>query len=351
MQYTQLGSTGTFVSRLCLGTMTFGGNANPIGNLSLEEADQIVGRAIDAGINFIDTADVYTGGGSETVLGDALTGRRANLVLATKVSSRVGAGPNDVGQSRTHIMAGLEASLRRLKTDYVDLYQLHNFDRLTPMEETLRALDDAVRQGKVRYIGCSNYMAWQVLKALGISDLNRSARFVSVQSYYSLAGRDIERELVPAVTDQGLGLLCWSPLAGGLLSGKFDRSGTEDKDSRRAKLQFPPVDTERAFEIVDVLRDLAPKHAATPAQIALAWLLSRKVVTSVIVGVKRLDQLEDNLGATGVSLDADDLQRLDAASRLTPSYPGWIQTYRANSRVPQGHPFAGPSWGPGDEPV
>jgi aryl-alcohol dehydrogenase-like predicted oxidoreductase len=248
-------------------------------------------------------------------------------------------------------MAGLEASLRRLKTDYVDLYQLHNFDRLTPMEETLRALDDAVRQGNVRYIGCSNYMAWQVLKALGISDLNRSARFVSVQSYYSLAGRDIERELVPAVTDQGLGLLCWSPLAGGLLSGKFDRSGTEDKDSRRAKLQFPPVDTERAFEIVDVLRDLAPKHAATPAQIALAWLLSRKAVTSVIVGVKRLDQLEDNLGATGVSLDADDLQRLDAASRLTPSYPGWIQTYRANSRVPQGHPFAGPSWGPGDEPV
>jgi aryl-alcohol dehydrogenase-like predicted oxidoreductase len=194
-------------------------------------------------------------------------------------------------------------------------------------------------------------MAWQVMKGLGISDLNRSARFVSVQSYYSLAGRDVERELVPAVADQGLGLLCWSPLAGGLLSGKFDRSGTKDKESRRAKLQFPPVDADRAFAIVDVLRQLAPKHSATPAQIALAWLLSRSAVTSVIVGVKRLEQLEDNLGGTNVVLDKDDVQRLDDVSALAPSYPGWIQTYRANSRVPQAHLFTGPSWGPGDAPV
>ncbi len=351
MQYRQLGKTGTFVSRLCLGTMTFGGNANPIGNLSFNEADRIVGRALDTGINFIDTADVYTGGASETLLGEILKEHREKVILASKVSARVGPGPNDVGQSRIHIMAGLEASLRRMRTDHIDLYQLHNFDRLTPTEETLGALDDAVRQGKVRYIGCSNYAAWQVMKALGVSALQQTARFVSVQSYYSLAGRDVESELVPAIADQGLGLLCWSPLAGGLLSGKFDRSGAADKDARRSKLQFPPADEERTFVIVDVLKSLAETHGATPAQVALSWLLSREVVTSVILGIKKLQQLEDNLGALNIELSDQDLQVLDDVSRLAPSYPGWIQTYRAASRVPEGHPFAGPSWAPGEAPV
>ncbi|TIX90494.1 aldo/keto reductase [Rhizobium sp. P44RR-XXIV] len=351
MQYNQLGTTGTFVSRLCLGTMTFGGTANPIGNLSLGEAGRIVGVALDAGINFIDTADVYTGGGSEALLGDILKDRRDEVVLASKVSSRVGKGPNDVGQSRIHIMQALEKSLTRLKTDHIDLYQVHNFDGLTPMDEMLEVLDDVVRQGKVRYIGCSNYAAWQMTKALGISERRLLSRFVSVQSYYSLAGRDIERELVPAVIDQGLGLLCWSPLAGGLLSGKFDRDGAVDKDSRRANLQFPPVDENRIFDIIDVLKAIAGERECTPAQVAIAWLLSRPAVTSVIVGVKRSDQLADNLGAIDVVLSDEEIGRLEASNKLAPAYPGWIQTYRASSRVPSGHSVKGASWMPGEQPI
>jgi aryl-alcohol dehydrogenase-like predicted oxidoreductase len=351
MQYAQLGTTGTFVSRLCLGTMTFGGSAGPIGNLPVAEVDAIVGAALNAGINFIDTADVYNGGESEAVLGEALKLRREDIVLATKASGRVGRGPNDVGQSRIHIMQALEASLKRLRTDRIDLYQVHNFDHFTPMEEMLGTLDAAVRQGKVRYIGCSNYAAWQVAKAIGISEARRLSRFVSVQAYYSLAGRDIERELVPAIADHGLGLLCWSPLAGGLLSGKFDRGGTADTGARRASLQFPPVDDNRVFDIIDVLKAIAAKHEATPAQVALAWLLSRQAVTSVIIGVKRIDQLQDNLGALDLRLDAHDIEQLEAVSRLPISYPGWIQSYRAVGRVPAGHPFDLPSWGPGDRPV
>ncbi len=351
MQYAQLGKTGTFVSRLCLGTMTFGGVSGPIGNLPLREVEAIVGAARDAGINFIDTADVYNGGESEALLGEALGPHRDEFVLATKVSSRTGKGPNDVGQSRIHIMQALEASLRRLKTDHIDLYQLHNFDRLTPMEEMLGAFDSALRQGKVRYIGCSNYAAWQIAKAIGLSERDRLARFVSVQAYYSLAGRDAEREIVPAAIDHGLGVLCWSPLAGGLLSGKFDRDGTADGGARRASLQFPPVDEDKVFGIIDALKAVAAERNATPAQVALAWLLGRPAVTSVIIGVKRLDQLQDNLGTLAVTLAEGDLARLDAASRLPPSYPGWIQSYRASSRFPSGHAYDGPSWGPGEAPV
>ncbi|HWK43495.1 MAG TPA: aldo/keto reductase [Stellaceae bacterium] len=358
MQYRQLGTTGIFVSRLCLGAMTFGGpeNAisNAIGRLSLADTDRIVAAALDDGINFIDTADVYGAGASESLLGDVLKGRRNDVVLATKASGRVGPGPNDVGQSRLHIMQALEASLGRLKTDHIDLYQIHNFDRLTPLEETLGALDDAVRQGKVRYIGCSNLAAWQVMKALGISERRLLARFVSVQAYYSLAGRDVERELVPAIADQGLGLLCWSPLAGGLLSGKFDRSGATEKGSRRdargVENQFPPVDEAQAFDIIDVLKEIAGRHGASAAQVALAWLLAQPAVTSVIIGVKRVDQLADNLAAIDLELTEDDLASLDTVSRTAPTYPGWMQSYRARARVPGGHPFDGPSWGPGDGP-
>jgi len=354
MQYRQLGTTGVFVSQLCLGTMTFGeGSAgpSPMGNLNLTDVERIVDEAIGGGINFVDTADVYSSGNSEALVGEALKGRRNKVVLATKVSSRVGPGPNDVGQSRLHVAQALDDSLTRLKTDHIDLYQLHNFDRLTPLQETLEALDIAVRQGKVRYIGCSNFFAWQVVKALGISERRLLSRFVSVQAYYSLAGRDVERELVPAMVDEKLGLLCWSPLAGGLLSGKFDRSGSSDGDARRAKLEFPPVNRPQVFDIIDVLKDISRSRGASAAQVALAWLLARPAVTSIIVGVKRSSQLQDNLAATDLVLTTDEIARLDQVSGAAPTYPGWIQTYRANSRLPQGHPFAGASWGPGDTPV
>lgn len=355
MLYAQLGRTGTFVSRFCLGAMTFGGADNPAGNaigrLAQSETDAIVGQALDAGINFIDTADVYGGGGSETLLGEALKNRRHDVVLATKFSSRVGAGPNQVGQSRIHLMDALEQSLTRLQTDHIDLYQIHNFDPLTPIDLTLRALDDVVRQGKVRYIGCSNLAAWQLMKALGISERERLASFVSIQSYYSLAGRDVESEIVPAVEDAGIGLLCWSPLAGGLLSGKFDRNGSKDADSRRAKIQFPPVDEAQTFDIIDVLKAIAAKHEASSAQVALAWLLSRPAVTSILVGIKRPEQLTDNLKAFDVALTADDLAQLDEVSRSPARYPGWIQSYNAKGRVPQGYEFAGASWALGERPA
>ena len=349
MQYAQLGRTGVFVSRICLGAMTFGGPENPvtlaIGRLSQDETDAIVGQALDAGVNFIDTADVYGGGASEARLGDALKERRHEVVLATKLSARTGPGPNNVGQSpRLHIMEALEGSLHRLKTDHIDLYQIHNYDPLVPLDETLRALDDAVRHGKVRYIGCSNLAAWQLVKALGLSDHGNLSRFVSTQSFYALACRDIEAELIPALRDEGVGLLCWSPLAGGLLSGKFDRNGASDQESRRAKIQFPPVNEAVTFDIIDVLREVAAKKGVSVARIALAWLLAKPAVTSVICGVKRPDQLADNLAALDVPLDPDEMAALDEVSRPAPRYPGWIQTYRADGRVPQGHPVPGPSW-------
>lgn len=354
MQYAPLGTTGLFVSRFCLGAMTLGGADNPAGNaigrVIGAEADTIVGNAIDAGINFIDTADVYGGGGSETVLGEVLRARRRDIVLATKVGGRASLGPNNVGQSRRHIMESLEASLRRLKTDYIDLYQLHNYDPYTPMDAVLRSLDDAVRQGKVRHIGCSNFAAWQLMKALGISARQGLEPFVSVQSFYSLAGRDIEKEVIPAAADQGLGLLCWSPLAGGLLSGKFDRNGSCDSSSRRSKIAFPPVDEARAFDVIDALKAVAERRASEPAQVALAWLLAKPAVTSVIVGIKRPDQLKANLKALDVVLDEDDLRQLDEVSRPPASYPGWIQSYNAAARVPAGHRFDKPSWVLGEQP-
>lgn len=354
MQYEQLGQTGLFVSRFCLGAMTFGGADNPAGNaigrLSAGEADAIVGMALDAGINFIDTADVYGAGGSETVLGEVLKERRSDVVLATKVSSKAGRGPNDIGQSRGHIMASLEGSLRRLKTDHIDLYQVHTFDPFTPIETMLRSLDDAVRQGKVRHIGCSNFAAWQLMKALGVSARAGLEPFVSIQSFYSIAGRDVEAEVIPAVTDQKLSLLCWSPLAGGLLSGKFDRHGNSDASARRAKIAFPPVDEARTFDVIDGLKAVAQRRKSEPAQIALAWLLAKPAVTSVIVGIKRPDQLAANLSALDLVLDKGDLDQLDEASRIPASYPGWIQSYNAAGRVPAGYPFDGPNWTLGERP-
>jgi len=329
MQYSQLGNTGVFVSRLCMGAMTFGGAANPlfqvIGGLNQHDTDTLVTQCLESGINFFDTANVYSRGESETMLGKALGTKRKDVVIASKVFGRMGNGANDVGLSRLHILKEIDASLARLGTDYIDLYQVHGFDNYTPLEETLSALDAVVRAGKVRYIGCSNYAAWQVMKALGISAQKHLEKFITVQAYYSIAGRDLERELVPMMKDQHLGLLPWSPLAGGFLSGKFTRAGASDDASRRTKFGFPPVNLERGYSIIEVMQTIADQKHATVAQIALAWLLHQPVVTSVIIGARKTTQLADNLGAVDVALDADDLKKLDEVSRLTPEYPGWMQ--------------------------
>jgi aryl-alcohol dehydrogenase-like predicted oxidoreductase len=326
MKFRQLADTGVFVSELCLGAMTFGGGGQQwkvIGGLAQQDVDAIVHRSLDAGINFIDTADVYSAGESETLLGHALSGRRHGVVLATKVRGRMGPGPNQVGLSRIHIVEAVEDSLKRLGTDYIDLYQVHRFDPLTDLEDTLRALDDLVRAGKVRYIGCSNFFAWQLMKALAISRAQQLERFRCTQSYYSLAGRELEREMIPLLADQHLGLLVWSPLAGGFLSGKFTREGG-DEAARRATFDFPPVNKDKGFAILDVLGEVARVHGGSVAQVALAWILSRPHVTSVIIGARKLAQLDDNLKSIALSLSADQLSALDEASRLTPEYPAWM---------------------------
>ena len=337
MKYRKLGRTGLYVSELCFGAMTFGGRGfwSVIGKQSQEDADRLVGRALDAGVNFFDTADVYSEGESERLLGSALGSQRKYIVLATKVHGRVGSGPNDVGLSRGHIMQSIDASLQRLCTDYIDLYQIHGFDPLTPLDETLRALDDIVRSGKVRYIGCSNLAAWQIMKALGISERHGWMRFESLQAYYTIAGRDIERDIVPLLRDQSLGLLVWSPLAGGLLSGKFGRSTNGPESARRTTFDFPPVDKERAFHVIDVMQTIAQQKSISVAQVALAWLLAQSFVTSVIIGAKNTDQLDDNLGATGDLLDDLDLKRLETASALTPEYPAWMIERQGADRMPR----------------
>jgi aryl-alcohol dehydrogenase-like predicted oxidoreductase len=337
MKYRQLADTGVFVSELCLGTMTFGGRGGMwevIAGLDQSGVDAIVHRALDAGINFIDTANVYAVGESETMVGKSITGRRHDIVLATKVRGRMARGANDVGLSRLHIMQAIEASLRRLGTDYIDLYQIHRYDILTNLDDTLRALDDLVRQGKVRYIGCSNLAAWQMMKALAISREEHLERFRCTQSYYSLAGRELEREIVPFLRDQSLGLLVWSPLAGGFLSGKFTRSNSGDQAARRASFDFPPVNKEKAYDIIDVLLALARERSASAAQIALAWLLAQPVTTSVIIGARRLDQLEDNLRSVDITLSPEELTRLDDVSRLAPEYPAWMSGAIADDRLP-----------------
>jgi aryl-alcohol dehydrogenase-like predicted oxidoreductase len=334
MKYRPLADTGVFVSELCLGAMTFGGAGQfweQIGGLDQAAATALVHRALDAGVNFVDTADVYAAGESETMVGKALAGRRHEVVLATKVRGRTGPGPNQVGLSRLHVVEAVEASLRRLGTDYVDLYQIHRPDQLTTLEDTLRALDDLVRAGKVRYLGCSNLEAWVLMKALGVSRAEGLERFRCTQSYYSLVGRELERHTIPLLRDQGLGLLVWSPLAGGFLSGKFTRAGG-DEAARRAKFDFPPVDKERGYQVLDVLSAVAARHRASVAQIALAWLLAQDAVTSVIIGARKPEQLEDNLKAVEVSLTAEDLKALDEVSKLAPEYPAWMDALGSDRR-------------------
>ena len=337
MKYNQLGRTGLLVSELCFGTMTFGGKGfwTVIGQLPQAAADNLVARVLDAGVNFFDTADIYSEGESEKILGNALGKRRKDVVLATKVNGRMGDGPNEIGLSRGHIMRAVDDSLTRLGTDYIDLYQIHGFDPLTPLEETLRALDDLVRCGKVRYIGCSNLAAWQVMKSLWVSDRHNLHRFESLQAYYTIAGRDLEREIVPLLADQQIGLLVWSPLAGGLLSGKFNRESKGPENTRRADFDFPPVDRARAFAAVDVMAEMAAARGATVAQIALSWLLHQKAVTSVIIGAKSEAQLTDNLAAPQVALSEEELGRLDAVSVLPPEYPGWMIARQASNRYPK----------------
>ena len=310
--------------------MTFGGGEGiwgRIGALQQADAERLIGQALDAGINFIDTADVYAAGASEQITGQALKNLkvpREDVVVATKVFGETGTGPNARGASRSHILDGVKASLKRLQLDHIDLYQIHGFDPATPIEETVRALDQLVRHGHVRYVGVSNWAAWQIVKALGIAERLGLARFESLQAYYTLAGRDLERELTPMLRSEGLGLMVWSPLAGGLLSGKYGRGEPGEAGSRRTSFDFPPVDRDRAHDCIDAMRPMAQAHGVSVAQIALAWLLHQPQVTSVIVGAKRPEQLADNMAATRVALSAAELEQLDQISRLPAEYPGWM---------------------------
>jgi aryl-alcohol dehydrogenase-like predicted oxidoreductase len=339
MRHHLLGGTGLYVSELCFGAMTFGGKGfwEVVGNLGTKEVEALVGTALDAGVNFVDTADVYSEGESEKLLGAALAslGRpREQIVVATKVRGRTGPGPNQVGLSRAHIIASIDASLKRLALDHVDLYQVHGFDPATPIEETMRALDDVVRSGKVRYIGFSNLPAWVAMKANAFADANGLARFQSAQVYYSLVGRDIEREIVPMAQDQRVSILPWSPLAGGLLSGKFDPTKPGPEGARRTSFDFPPVDRARLPRVLDALKTVSEATGSSVARVALAWMLGRPFMTSVIIGAKTREQLADNLAAADLKLSPEHTKALEEASALPPEYPGWMVEFQ-NSRDPR----------------
>jgi aryl-alcohol dehydrogenase-like predicted oxidoreductase len=330
MRNLPLGRTGLFVSELCLGTMTFGGGEGmwgQIGSLQQAEAEKLIGQALDAGVNFIDTADVYSRGMSEQITGQALKNLkvpREQVIVATKVFAETGPGPNARGASRAHILDGIKASLKRLQLEHVDLYQIHGFDPATPIDESVRALDDLVRQGLVRYLGVSNWAAWQIVKARGIAERHGLARIDTLQAYYTLAGRDLEREIVPMLRSEGVGLLVWSPLAGGLLSGKYQRGQSVEEGSRRTGFDFPPVNRSRAEACIDTMQLIARTHGVSVAQIALAWLLHQPQVSSVIIGAKRPEQLADNIASTQVRLNVDEIARLDEVSALPAEYPGWM---------------------------
>jgi aryl-alcohol dehydrogenase-like predicted oxidoreductase len=341
MRYRKLGNTGLIVSEMCLGGMTFGSGEGmwaTVAGVGQDAVTEIIKTAFDRGINFIDTADFYSAGRSEVVTGNALKMLalpRDSYVLATKVLLRMGPGPNQIGLSRVHILQAVDASLKRLQLDHIDLYQIHGRDPFTPIEETLDALDDCARAGKVRYTGLCNLAAWEITKSLWISERKQLARFESLQMYYSLAGRDIEREIVPLAKDQNLAILPWSPLAGGLLSGKFTRENDKPQGARRATLDFPPVDRERVWRILDVLRPIAADNLVSVAQVALAWLLAQPHVTSVIIGAKNHEQLLDNLSATELELSAEQLRAIDEVSALPSEYPQWMITRQSADRIGQ----------------
>jgi aryl-alcohol dehydrogenase-like predicted oxidoreductase len=338
MDYRQLGRSGLRISALTLGTMTFGGRGGfqAVGATDVAGARRQVDMCLDAGVNLIDTADVYSGGLSEEITGEVIKGRRDSLLLSTKVRMPMGGGPNDAGLSRQHIIAGCEASLRRLGTDHVDIYHVHEWDGQTRLEETLSALDALVAAGKVRYLAASNYAGWQLMKALAVADSRGLERFAAQQIYYSLEARDAEYELVPLAVDQGLGILVWSPLAGGLLSGKYRRDASPDSGTRQVSGTWnePPVrDREKLYDTIEVLADIAAGHGASPAQVALAWLLGRPAVTSVIIGARTDEQLRDNLGGASLELGADERAALDKVSAPELPYPYWHQLNTAADRL------------------
>ena len=340
MKYNQLGNTGLFVSEICLGAMTFGGQGmfKVVGEVDQKGATGMIARSIEAGVNFIDTADVYSMGNSEKLVGQALKdigAKRSDVVIATKCYGRVGSGPNDLGASRGHIMDAVERSLEKLQTDHIDLYQIHGTDVVAPVEETMRALDDLVSRGLVRYVGCSNWQAWRIMKAQGIAERRSWTRFETLQAYYSIAGRDLEREIVPLLSDQKIGLMVWSPLAGGLLSGKFGPGSNGPEGARRTAFDFPPVNKERAWACVEAMREIGQAHGVSVARVALAWILAKPFVTSIIIGAKTMEQLDDNLEAVKVQLSADEIKRLDDVSALPPEYPGWMLARQGAERRPQ----------------
>ena len=337
MRYRQLGASGLRVSVLSMGTMTFGGKGGfaSVGSTDVDEARRQVDACLEAGVNLIDTANVYSAGMSEEIVGQVLEGRRDEVLLATKARMPMGDGPNDAGLSRHHLLRECEASLRRLRTDHIDLYQVHEWDGQTPPEETLEALDDLVGAGKVRYVGCSNYAGWQLMKALGVAERRGLARFVSQQIHYTLQAREAEYELVPISLDQGLGVLVWSPLAGGLLSGKYRRGEPAPAGSRLLSgWDEPPVrDQDKLYDVVEVLVAVAKDRGVSPAQVALAWLLERPAVTSLVVGARTGEQLADNLGAADLSLTAEERDRLEEVSRPPLLYPYWHQAKTASDRL------------------
>jgi aryl-alcohol dehydrogenase-like predicted oxidoreductase len=342
MRYRQLGRTGLFVSEICLGAMTIGGGDGgiwaAIGDLKQEASDALIQRALAGGVNFIDTADVYSSGKSEEVLGQSLINlgvKRSDVVIATKVYGEMGKGPNDRGASRGHIMDGIKRSLERLKLDYVDLYQIHGNDPVTPVEETVRALDDLVREGLVRYVGVSNWAAWKIMKALGVAEHKDFARFETLQAYYSIAGRDLEREITPMLADQQMGLMVWSPLAGGLLSGKFGPGSNGPEGARRTVFDFPPVNRDRAWPCIDAMRQIGDARGVSVARVALAYILAKPFVTSVIIGAKTVEQLEDNLAAAEFGLTVDEMKTLDEVSALPSEYPGWMFERQGGNRIPK----------------
>lgn len=334
MQYTQLGNTGLVVSRLSFGAMTFGDHASmpSIYKVDQDNAKQMIGACLDAGINFFDTADAYANGQSEVILGQLLETRRADVVIATKVGFRTGEPITQAGLSRRHIFSSCDHSLKRLNTDYIDLYIVHKEDPFTPLEETLEALNDLVRMGKVRYLGFSNWSAWKTATAVQLQKSNGWSPFCNGQMNYSLVGRDVEHEIIPLMQYAGMGMTIWSPLAGGFLSGKYTRENLQDSDNRLSGFDLLPFNKEHGFQVVEKMREIAQAHEASVAQIALAWLLAKPVVSSIIVGASKLHQLEDNLKAIDVSLSSEELTLLDEITTPTPVYPNWFINNMADSK-------------------
>ena len=340
MKYKQLGKTGVLVSELCFGTMTFGGRGywKAIGQQPEEEATQLVRTAIDHGINFFDTANAYSEGLAETLLGKAIKNisiSRQSVFIATKVRLRMGEGPNQVGLSKLHILDSVDDSLQRLGLSHIDMLYIHSVDPLTPIEETMRALEDLIRSGKVRYLGVSNHPAWMVMKANSLAAHMGWSKFVASQNFYSIASRDIEREIVPMALSENISIMPWSPLAGGFLSGKFKRDVSKTGNSRRDDFDFPPINKEKAFDIVDVMTKIGEHYNASAARVALAWTKDRPGVTSVIIGAKNNDQLLDNLACTELQLTPDELKELDTISAPTPEYPGWMIDRQMMGRLPE----------------